>query len=199
MKSLDSRLRLVVRLGAFGSTVSEHLARITARDLGGNSEIAREAYLLSDLVLKSLSSSMAIAHRLITLRQSNVLAFLRPTYGTRFSESLKNVELSTQEYLFGNQFCNLIEKGAKEVTDERALVESEAALKFSRKRKRNSRRSKSSKKSKPNSGRAKTMPTPSAHGPSTSGTSSYGKRRPKGPPPSNPPGKRSRGGKKKKP
>ena len=200
LRSLDSRIRSVVRLSAFGSTVSEHLARSTARDLGGSSEIAREAYLLSDLVLKSLRSSMAIAHRLISLRQSNVLAFLRPTYGTRFTESLKKVELSSQEHLFGNQFCNLVTKGAKEVTEERALVESEAALKFTKKRKRPYKRDKSkSKKAKSNPGRAKSQPTPSAPGPSTSGTSFSGKRRPRGPPSSHPPGRKSRGGKKKKP
>ena len=76
LKSVDSRLRATIRFSAFSSTVAEHLTRLTAAGSGSASEIAREAYLLSDLSHKSLQSSMSAAHRLTSLRQSNALSLL---------------------------------------------------------------------------------------------------------------------------
>ena len=173
LKSVDSRLRAAIRVSAFGSTVAEHLARVTAKELGSTSELAREAYLLSDLTHKSLQASMSAVHRLTSLRQTNALSLLRSTYGQKFAESLKKVELPTQDFLFGNRFCELIEQRAKEVVDEKALVDTEAALKSHKKKK--SKKSGKRKSSKPSTSRTSSV-TPSAAKPSTSAGPSSGKR-----------------------
>ena len=176
LKSVDSRLRASIRLSAFSSTVAEHLTRLTASGSGSASEIAREAYLLSDLSHKSLQSSMSAAHRLTSLRQSNALSLLSATYGQQFADSLNKVELSTQGFLFGNRFCELVEQRAREVLDEKSLVDTEAALKSQKRRKKSKKSGKRRSSTKPSTS-GSSGAVPSVALPAATWTPSSGKRR----------------------
>ena len=107
LRGIDARSRASIRLSSFASILSEHLGRVLARDLGADSEVFREAKLLSVLTTRILESSMALSHHTSNLRRDNACASLRGLYGSEFSDVMKRPKVEAQEFLFGSIFCRV--------------------------------------------------------------------------------------------
>ncbi len=166
LRSLDHTTRSIVRLGVFGSTIAEHLARVIAKDDRPSSPQVREARVLANILKHSTNTAMGVAHRLIAFRQSNVIAFMKATYGHAFADDLRGV-LKAEEFLFGNKFAEKVESRANAVSHEKTLTEAESKLKKSKKRAK-----KSKKSSGASSGSSATKTSAQRDQPSTSYASS---------------------------
>jgi hypothetical protein len=116
LKSVDARSRALMRLSSFGTTIAEHHGRVLHRDFGVDSDIFREAKLLSALVVRSLESSMALARCVCTLRRVNACASLKSTHGSDLSDLMKRPKGETHQFLFGDTFCEQMDL----VSDRRA-------------------------------------------------------------------------------
>ena len=180
LKSLDTRSRTLMRLASFTSTTSEHLSRRVAEDGDAESELAREARLLAAMTVSSMTAAMSLARRLTHLRRVNACSTLQSLYGSEVASALTDPEDEelekpvSEEFLFGDAFCKVLEKQAGKIANEESLKKAEKAISKGNKDKKGGKAPSTftPAASQPSKGKTQTAPKPS-----TTSTSTAGKRK----------------------
>ena len=127
LRILDTRARVSVKLASFSYLVSNHLGNQIQESSGKDSALWRECNLAATLATTSLHEAMLLARKTVLLRRGNVCASLESTFNKDLSEDLKKADIA-QGKLFGDSFCDTVEKLAKKVTQQRTLQEQKNTL-----------------------------------------------------------------------